>query len=137
MNRRRQKSRSRPTGHQGTYRCFGLLATAIVGLVAGGCGVFGEHSKLAMSTFNDVYLTEGTTLDDCSVCHSGRRALNPYGQAVDDQILKGIDPDTDEEKIELLRNALIGVEALDSDGDGQANDREIMARTRPGDGLDR
>ena len=110
--------------------------TAVAGVFAIAAvwyGLLSPHPRLAMTTFNDVYGTEDSRLDNCAVCHTHGRALNSYGQAVRRAIPLDAEPGTDDERIELLRAALRAVEAEDSDGDGSTNLVEIEGRTFPGD----
>lgn len=109
------------------------MAGGLVAVAAVWYGLLSPHPRLAMTTFNEVYQTEGTRLDDCAVCHTQGRELNGYGQAVRRAIPLDAEPGTDEERVELLIAALRAVEAEDSDGDGHANLAEIMGRTFPGD----
>jgi hypothetical protein len=77
-----------------------------------------------LSSFNNLYSTAGTRLDDCSTCHtSSGFALNPYG----DDVLTSLNQLGD------IAAALQAVENIDSDGDGDNNIAEIRAFTFPGD----
>ena len=111
-------------------------ALSFVVLVTLSCGWFGQHSRLAMTTFNETYGTHDSRLDDCSVCHTTGRSLNRYGQAVMDAIPVNEDPKTDDERARLLREAMAAVENEDSDGDGYSNALEIDDRSFPGDEAD-
>ena len=110
-----------------------VMTTALVAFTAVSCGLLGRHPGLAMTTFNEVYETEGTLLDDCKVCHARGRALNSYGQAVREAIPADADPKTDDQRVRWLREAMLAVAADDSDGDGYPNGAEIDVRTFPGD----
>ena len=70
-----------------------------------------------MDEFNQEYDTNGTRLDNCTVCHGESiESLNPYGM------------DYQENDADLM-----AVEPLDSDEDGFSNQEEIDALTFPGD----
>jgi hypothetical protein len=75
-----------------------------------------------MNSFNNLYSTAGTRLDDCSTCHTSQGfGLNPYGADVLDNLSGDIVA------------AMQAVENIDSDGDGDLNITEIKAFTFPGD----
>ena len=60
-----------------------LLRVALAVAVASGvvsCGWFGEHSRLAMQTFNEYYETEGQRLDDCNAGDDLRDGRYVWGQ---------------------------------------------------------
>ena len=108
------------------------MAVLLVAVMAISCGLLGRHPCLAMTTFNEVYETARTRLDDYNVCHTQGRALNSYGQAVLEAIPVNADPKTDDERAEWLRDALVAIACDDSDGDGHANASEIDVLTFPG-----
>lgn len=113
-----------------------VLAFSLCALVAASCGLIGGHSRLAMTTFNEVYETDGTRLDDCRVCHSQGRALNSYGKGVRNAIPPDAKPRTDDERALWFRDALAAIACDDSDGDGYENGVEIHVRTFPGNEKD-
>ena len=82
-----------------------------------------------LSTFNSLYGTSSTKLNDCTTCHgtSGYSSFNPFGRDYRTEYLNNG---------KNVTNALRAVEPLDSDGDSFGNLDEITARTLPGDGSD-
>ena len=112
-----------------------LLAFVVAALaVIGGAlyfGVFSPHPQFALDTFNEVYATSGTRIDTCTVCHTSRRSLNPYGKHQKSELSKMANPG-----LEDFRTVLRGLDELDSDNDGYTNMAEIKARTFPGDPAD-
>ncbi len=83
-----------------------------------------SNGAWALSGFLDDAVTyypeiSGTKLDDCTLCHTSPPTRNAYGRA--------------------LANAGVDFSAValdDSDGDGVANEDEILAGTFPGDATD-
>ena len=102
---------------------FAILAT--LGMIS--CAWFGDHSRLAMVTFNEAYATEGLRLDDCAVCHSSGRSLNAYGKAVRAAIPDGAEGTADD--VDQLLRAFAATEDVDSDGDGFTNAFEIRSQS--------
>jgi hypothetical protein len=77
-----------------------------------------------LTTFNNLYFTEGTILDDCGVCHGASTSqVNSYGQSLVDSLVTHPN----------LEDALAAIEPIDSDGDGVTNINEIKGRSLPGD----
>jgi hypothetical protein len=83
-----------------------------------------------LNDFNGLYLTEGSVLDTCLVCHvsanGGNR--NDYGNA-----FAAAKTSNDTAGVEA---ALIAIQPEDSDGDTLSNIDEIMSLTFPGDCTD-
>lgn len=85
---------------------------------------FAGAITLYLIDFHNLYGTAGGNLNKCELCHGVTTSdYNAYGQAVKDSLEVLLDIDA----------ALIAVENLDSDGDGDTNIVEIMAGTLPGD----
>lgn len=77
-----------------------------------------------LASFNGMYGTANTVLDDCTTCHGSTKTVrNPYGQSVEAGILAA----------KPISQALTDIETVDSDSDGYTNITEIQARTKPGD----
>lgn len=79
------------------------------------------------ATFTSMYgLTEGEDLYSCGVCHrrwEGTGARNPFGTAVEQQLYLG----------KTITDAILDVEAADTDGDGTSNVDELTIEgTLPG-----
>jgi len=92
-----------------------ILILALALTLTGLSLAFGWKSD--MEDFNNLYFTEGTRLDDCTVCHQkDREFFTDYGQDYQD----------------YYRNFEL-IQAHDSDGDGFTNIEEIEALTFPGD----
>ncbi|KXS40216.1 MAG: hypothetical protein AWU59_2633 [Methanolobus sp. T82-4] len=97
------------------YKRILLFLLLMVVIVAGTQTAFATSEML--DEFNQEYDTNGTRLDNCTVCHGESiESLNPYGL------------DYQENDADLL-----AVEPLDSDEDGFSNQEEIDALTFPGD----
>lgn len=108
-----------------TGQALGVAAAALaLTLVAAGTAA-ARPSYFA--TFTGIYgLVEGEDLYACGVCHrrwEGTGARNPYGSAVEQQLYIG----------KLISDAILDIEAADSDGDGFTNVDEIAVHgTLPG-----
>ena len=101
----------------GVASCARLLVAAVfVGSVAGPA-----HAKSGyLSAFRTQYpAAAGSRIDVCGLCHTNVPQRNAYGSAFRDAGRK-----------------FPPIEALDSDGDGATNLREIQAFTFPGDSAD-
>lgn len=86
-----------------------------------------EARSAYLNAFNSQYATSNTALDICVTCHGSTKSVrNPYGQDVEAGINAG----------SAITDALVNIEALDSDGDGFINIDEISALTFPGDAGD-
>jgi len=100
--------------------------TIIVALLATTAFIVAVAESGFLSTFNNLYGTSGTLLDDCDTCHIQGQPFknrNPYGVDVKTKLDQGSN----------IMEALQAIEGDDSDGDGDTNIVEITARTLPGD----
>lgn len=100
------------------------LSIAILVLLL--AGVTEARNPVRRSFFTDAYpQTQGSVLDDlpsstghCGLCHyafGGGGARNPYGSAIEDGLLGGLDN----------LQAILAAGPIDSDGDGFASETEI------------
>jgi len=94
-----------------------LLGTVIVFTLASSAEAYNSY----LNTFNNLYGTSSSKLNNCGTCHS-----NNYRRDMIVQLRSGLN----------ITDALIAVEPLDSDGDGFTNIEEITALTFPGDPTD-
>lgn len=77
-----------------------------------------------LNTFNTLYGTAGSALDNCLTCHGESKSIrNPYGADVEAGLNSGMS----------AAEAIIAIEPDDSDGDGYSNIDEITALSLPGD----
>ena len=75
-----------------------------------------------------------SSVPDCTFCHSTPPALNPYGVALQSELLPGTPrPLSDQDYAEGLVDALIAIESGDADGDGFTNLEELSQGSFPGD----
>lgn len=99
---------------------------ASLGFVVVALGVFAltdtaSATNGVLDSFTGSYpATAGTSLDNCSTCHTSVPALNAYGSA-----------------LRAAGMSFAAIESLDSDGDGFSNLQEIRNLTKPGNAADR
>lgn len=100
------------------YKLIVALILTVI-LVAGTSAASAKTSYL--TSFNQHYDTEGTTLDSCALCHTGSHGdlINSYGRAYSGS-----------------RTKIEAIEDIDSDNDGVTNIEEIEALTFPGNSDD-
>ncbi len=116
-----------------------VIVLAVVGAIASALylGVFSSHPEVALDTFNDVYGTAGTRLDNCKTCHTTSRSTNTYGTHLKSEVSRMMDSRGDnlneEQGLDAFRAVLRDIEELDSDNDRYSNLEEIRARTFPAD----
>lgn len=105
-------------------RRYVLLSLLLISMLATSVTAYARSGYL--TTFNGMYVTTATRLDDCIVCHINTETRNPYGLDMEAYLAMGYSD----------MNALSIIEPYDSDGDGYTNFDEIMAFTFPGDPSD-
>lgn len=102
-----------------------LLSIALIALLVVSIGISYARSNY-LTTFNNMYGTTNTRLDDCVLCHVTDQERNPYGNLIGNFLSMGWG----------ITNALELASFYDSDGDGYLNIDEIFALTFPGDAAD-